>query len=235
MYSLNTPITASQTIGRRVFLLLGVGTVAALSACGKSDRVPTTADRLSSVQQKQQTQPDFYIPRKTVDYMTDLKSIKDAPARTEPAPAKAEPASKSEPKSASPEKNVAVAPTAAPAPQAAPTQSPSDSAPPGNVVASSVPTARPPAPKQDAGQAVTVVSREQPAFPREALRAGIDNGTVRARLTINATGDVTNVAIVQAQPPRVFDRSVQQALGRWKFNAGSEGRTFETEVGFRAN
>jgi TonB family protein len=57
---------------------------------------------------------------------------------------------------------------------------------------------------------------------------------VRARLTINAAGDVTNVAILQAQPVRVFDRSVQLALGRWKFNAGVDGRTFDTEVGFKA-
>lgn len=80
-----------------------------------------------------------------------------------------------------------------------------------------------------------MVSREQPTFPRDALRAGIETGTVRARMTINAAGEVTNVAILQAQPARVFDRSVQQALGRWKFNTGTDGRTFDTEVGFKAS
>ena len=82
---------------------------------------------------------------------------------------------------------------------------------------------------------VSVVSREQPAFPREALRSGIESGTVRARLTISAAGEVTNVAILQAQPARVFDRSVQTALGRWKFNPGTEGRTFDTEIAFKAS
>ena len=79
-----------------------------------------------------------------------------------------------------------------------------------------------------------MISREQPEFPREALRAGVENGTVRARLTISASGEVTSVAILKAEPSRVFDRSVQQALSRWKFNAGADGRTFDTEVGFKA-
>lgn len=202
----------------------------ALSGCGKSDKIPTTAERLSSVQQKQETQPDFFVPRKTVDYMTDLKSLKDAPVKAEPAAPKAETA-----KPAVQEVKVAVAPAPvqAASPQPAPPP-PTTSAPASNVVASTTPTARPAPPRQDAVPVVSVVSREQPAFPREALRAGIENGTVRARLTINAAGEVTNVAILQAQPARIFDRSVQVALGRWKFNAGADGRTFDTEVGFKA-
>lgn len=81
---------------------------------------------------------------------------------------------------------------------------------------------------------MSVISREQPEFPRDAMRAGIESGSVRARMTISAAGDVTDVAILQAQPERVFDRSVRSALGRWKFNAGADGRTFDTEVGFKA-
>ena len=77
-----------------------------------------------------------------------------------------------------------------------------------------------------------MVAREQPEFPRDAARQGVESGAVRARLTINASGDVTNVAIVQARPLRVFDRAVTTALSRWKFNAGAEGRTYETEVSF---
>ncbi|MEP7155792.1 MAG: TonB family protein [Betaproteobacteria bacterium] len=209
----------------------------ALSACGKSDRVPTTAERLNSVQQKQETQPDFYVPRKTVDYMADLKSLKDAPAKPEHVPVvpvKAEPA-KAEPKAAPQETKVAVAPAPAPVVQQPVTPPPAAAAvPPPKVVASAAPTARPAPPRQDAVPIISVVSREQPSFPREALRSGVETGNVRARMTINAAGEVTNVAILQAQPARVFDRSVQQALSRWKFNPGTEGRTFDTEIGFKA-
>ncbi|MBL8523005.1 MAG: TonB family protein [Betaproteobacteria bacterium] len=222
-------------------LLLGLAAASLLAACGKSDRVPTTAERLASVQNKQETQPDFYVPRKTVDYMTDLKSLKDAPAKPEPAPVKAEPARPVETKPAPVETKVAAAPTPAPAPvQAAPapvqTPPPSAAAPASNVVASAAPTARPtPPPTKDVVPIISVVSRENPQFPREATRAGIEAGTVRARLTINAAGEVTNVAIVQAQPARVFDRSVQSALSRWKFNPGADNRSYETEIGFKAN
>ena len=66
------------------------------------------------------------------------------------------------------------------------------------------------------------------------MRAGVETGTVRARMTISASGEVTNVAILKAEPARVFDRSVQQALSRWKFNAGADGRSFDTEVGFKS-
>lgn len=212
--------------------LLGIIAVGTLSACGKSEKIQTTAERLSSVQQKQETQPDFYLPRKRVDYLKDMKSL-DAPARPEPA-------SKAEPKAVElrADTKMAAAPAPAPAPvitQPAPAPAPAATAPASNVVASSAPTARPPAPRTDAVPIVSIVSREQPNFPRDALRAGIENGNVRARLTINAAGDVTNVAILQSQPVRVFDRTVQQALVRWKFNPGTDGRTFETEIAFKAN
>ncbi len=222
-------------------LLLGLTVAGLLAACGKAERVPTTAERLSSVQEKQETQPDFFVPRKTVDYMADMKNIKDAPAKPEP---KAEPRP-SEARVATPEPKatpVVAAATPAPiptpvqpAPQPVPKQA-APAAPAANVVASAAPTARPaPPPSRDVTPIISVVSRESPQFPREAARAGIESGTVRARLSINAAGDVTNVAIVQAQPARVFDRSVQSALARWKFNPGADNRSYETEVGFKAN
>jgi TonB family protein len=80
---------------------------------------------------------------------------------------------------------------------------------------------------------VTVVSRTAPEFPRDAVRAGVDAGTVRARLSIDSNGNVTNVQIVEARPARVFDRSVRDTLSRWKFNPGADNRTYDTEVEFR--
>lgn len=231
--------------------LLTCALAAMLAGCGKSEKIPTTAERLASVQQKQETQPDFYIPRKTVDYMGDLKSLKDAPASapaapptvTAPAaPRTAEPARAPDPvkpaetRPAPQETKTAAAAAPEPAkpavtPVAAP---PSPAAPANNVVASAAPSARPAAP-QESPAAINVISRAQPEFPREALRQGIESGTVRARLTISANGEVTNVAILQAQPARVFDRSVQTALRKWRFNPGADNRSYDTEVGFKAN
>lgn len=225
---------APQIQARASAILISLAFIGSLTSCGKTEKIPTTAERLSAIQQKQETQPDFYLPRKTVDYMTDLKSLKDAPAKPEPAQPR-EIARPAEKRPDAPESRTITAPApVTPAAQTLPASQPTvTSVPAASVVASATPSARP-APKPEPAPSIIVIGREQPAFPRDALRDGIEGGTVRARMTINAAGEVTNVAILQAQPPRVFDRSVQLALGRWKFNPGAEGRTFDTEIAFKA-
>jgi protein TonB len=78
-----------------------------------------------------------------------------------------------------------------------------------------------------------VVSRVEPGFPREASQAGVDNGMVKARMTIDSGGNVTRVDIVEAKPMRVFDRAVVRALSGWRFSEGAGGRVVETEVEFK--
>ena len=214
----------------RLFLLLALSSV--LTACQKTEPLPTTADRLKYVEEKQQTQPDYHVPRKVVDYMSDLKLLKDntpkpaTPAVQVPAPVAAK---SPEVKATVAEIKPAAPAVSTPAPILA---APLVTAPTANVVASVAPTARPVPPKEVAS-AVTVISREQPDFPRDAIRAGIESGSVRARVIINAAGGVSSVVIVEARPTRVFDRSVTQALLRWKFNPGTDGRTYETEINFK--
>ena len=205
-----------------------------LSACQKNKAIPTTADRLKSVEQNQQVQPDFYVPRKGGSYLDGLKNMKDAPVKPEPpAAVPAKPAT------------VAAAPVLAPSPSPSPapasaraaervverTVEPAPTPPP--QVASAAPTARAAAPKVEQTAQVTPIFREQPEFPRDAARQNIDTGSVRAKLTINAGGEVTNVTIVQSRPTRTFDRAVISSLNRWKFNPGAEGRSYETEINFQ--
>ena len=209
---------------RPISVWLAAASILLLGACQKSETVQTTAERLKSVEQKQQTQPDFYAPRKSVDYMTDLKNLKDAPTKPEPVAA---PAKAAETRPAPVAAPTAPAPTPTRATEAAP------ATPPPVQVASAAPTARPAAPKPDLSMQTTALSREQPDFPREAIRQNIDTGTVRAKLTINVAGEVTNVAIVQSRPPRIFDRAVITSLSRWKFNPGADGRSYETEINFQ--
>lgn len=233
----NSAFCRSAARGPRWFFILL--SVTALTACQKSDTIPTTAERLKSVEQKQQTEPDFYVPRKAVDYMSDLKSIKEntprAAAVVAPtaAPAAAPATAPAEVKTAVTETRSATpaAPTPVPAPAAVQAVTP-PSAPSANIVASTAPTARP-TPAKDVAAALTLLSQEQPEFPRDALRDGVAGGRVKAKLTIDAAGGVSDVVIVEATPPRVFNRAVTQALSRWKFNPGAEGRTFVTEVTFK--
>ena len=73
----------------------------------------------------------------------------------------------------------------------------------------------------------------EPEFPREAVVAGAASGMVKARMTIDATGEVTRVEIVDAQPRRVFDRAVVKTLSQWKFSPGGNGRSKEIEIAFK--
>lgn len=79
---------------------------------------------------------------------------------------------------------------------------------------------------------VQVVSKVDPEFPREAVQAGADKGLVKARMTVDGSGEVVRVEILEAQPRRVFDRAVVKTLSQWRFNAGSSGRTVEIDVNF---
>ena len=85
-----------------------------------------------------------------------------------------------------------------------------------------------------AAPAMRIVTRVEPDFPSEAVKAGVYEGTVRARLIVDANGSVTRVEIVEAQPRRVFDRAVVRALSEWKYNEGAAGRTATVELAFKA-
>ena len=80
---------------------------------------------------------------------------------------------------------------------------------------------------------IQLVSKVQPEFPKEALQAGVDHGHVKARMTLDATGEVTRVEIVEANPRRVFDRAVMRTLAMWRYNAGEANRAVEIDVDFQ--
>ena len=84
-----------------------------------------------------------------------------------------------------------------------------------------------------AAETLQPVSRVAPEFPREATAAGADKGHVKARLTVDAAGEVTSVDIVEATPRRVFDRVVVRTLSQWRYPPGTAGRTVEIDVEFQ--
>ena len=77
-----------------------------------------------------------------------------------------------------------------------------------------------------------LVSKVEPEFPREAVQAGVNKGLVKARMTLDGSGEVTRVEVIDAQPRRVFDRAVVKTLSQWRFNAGNAGRLVEIDVNF---
>jgi protein TonB len=76
------------------------------------------------------------------------------------------------------------------------------------------------------------VTRIEPEFPREAIAAGADAGRVKARMTVDASGEVSRVEILEAAPRRLFERVVVKTLSQWRFAPGTEGRLMEIEINF---
>jgi len=83
------------------------------------------------------------------------------------------------------------------------------------------------------GAALVPIHRVDPEFPGEAVRAGAQRGRVTARMTLDASGKVTNVEIVDALPRRLFDRAVLKALVDWRYADGAAGRVVEIEIAFK--
>lgn len=93
------------------------------------------------------------------------------------------------------------------------------------------PRVKPPA-RADATPPVPL-HREPVEFPIDAARRKIERGVVRARITIDAVGGVSQVQVLESRPGRVFDNEALRALALWRFAAGAEGRTLEVEIEFK--
>jgi len=89
-----------------------------------------------------------------------------------------------------------------------------------------------PPPKPAVRRGIVRLSGGDPVYPRLAIRAGIEKGRVIARVMIDEKGNVYEVIIVSAEPPRHFDKAVIEALSTWKFNAEGEKYVGEVEVNF---
>jgi protein TonB len=90
----------------------------------------------------------------------------------------------------------------------------------------------PPAPKPAVRKGLVPVEVIKPQYPREAIRAGVQKGRVVCLLDVDEKGNVTDVKVKSAEPPRVFDREVIQTLMRWKFIPDGEKYIAEVEVNF---
>ncbi|MGN6830189.1 MULTISPECIES: TonB family protein [Roseateles] len=78
-----------------------------------------------------------------------------------------------------------------------------------------------------------IIKKVPPEFPREAAQQSITSGVIKAKMSIDGEGKVTEVAIVEAEPRRVFDRAVTRALMDWRFEASGEKQTHEVKLVFR--
>ena len=71
---------------------------------------------------------------------------------------------------------------------------------------------------------VATVCAPSPAYPPQAERSGA-SGEVVVSFTVNTDGSVSDIQIVSSRPRGVFDRSVQTAVRKWRFQPISGSQT----------
>ena len=69
--------------------------------------------------------------------------------------------------------------------------------------------------KTQEGDIIPIV-KIRPIYPREAAIKGLE-GWVKVEFMITAIGSVTSPRVVDAKPPRVFNREAIRAILKWKF------------------
>ncbi len=69
---------------------------------------------------------------------------------------------------------------------------------------------------QNAEGDVIPLVRIPPQYPRKAAVAKIE-GWVKVEFTITEEGTVTSPRVIEAKPPRIFDREALRAILKWKF------------------
>ena len=124
--------------------------------------------------------------------------------------------------------SVAAAPPAQ-APTPAPVAAPTVVAATPSVVTAPAATPAAARPVTPAPREIKLLTRVEPAFPRGV---DADRGNVRARLQVDATGAVTSVEILEAVPPRVFDRVVRTALQQWRYEPTGAPFSAAAEISF---
>jgi TonB family protein len=75
------------------------------------------------------------------------------------------------------------------------------------------------------------ISKSAPRYPRDAVSKSL-KGFVRLKVTISPQGEVTDVQVVKAEPPGVFEQAALEAVKTWKFCAAGRTITLQLDMKF---
>lgn len=67
---------------------------------------------------------------------------------------------------------------------------------------------------------LSALKRTQPAYPPSARRRNIE-GWVQVQFVVNGHGQPEQIRVLAAEPEGIFDKSVINSIGRWRFRPGT--------------
>jgi len=72
----------------------------------------------------------------------------------------------------------------------------------------------------DLDSGLTTLVRIPPIYPMSAKNRGVE-GWVRVRFIVNEDGSVSDIAITQSKPQKIFDDAVLRSVAGWRFKPGT--------------
>lgn len=80
-----------------------------------------------------------------------------------------------------------------------------------------------------------VLKKVPPEFPGEAARKGVTDGVLKVKISIDGSGAVSDVAVVEATPPKakIFSDAAISALKQWKFEGNGSAQSTEMKLVFQ--
>ncbi len=221
----NPPIVATSTPSPDV-----AASASAPPATATSTLTPSVVQTPRTARERAVPTREAVLPSGTAQARASDAKLAAAPQTQARAPALPPPIVERAPADAAPARERVAEPAVASPPVAPPVASaPAPAPPPVQIASAAKPAVAPLPPVKSALQPIV---RETPEFPKEAIAEGVASGTVKARVTLDGSGKVTGIEILDAQPRRVFDRAVRAALWRWQYEPGAPNRTADVEVAF---
>ena len=89
----------------------------------------------------------------------------------------------------------------------------------------------PAAPAASSSNALRPISQASPRYPAAAARSS-QSGSVQVEFTVGTDGSVTSARVVDADPPRVFDRDALTAVKKWTFQPVGSPVTTRRTIAF---